>query len=59
MSLQVGGKKNYKKITCFGTERCLVAKEDPATIYGPYFVRVCSGRATPQTLHGLTLQGDN
>lgn len=36
-----------KKIMCFGTKQCLVAKEDPAAIYGHYFVHVHSGRATP------------
>lgn len=40
MSLQVGG----NKIMCFGTGWCLVAKEDPATIYGHYFVHVLKFR---------------
>jgi len=43
MSLQVGG----KKIICFGIAWCLVAKEDPASIYGHRFIHVHSGRATP------------
>lgn len=41
------GRGGQGEIMCFGMEQCLVAEEDPATIYGHSFVHVHPGKATP------------